>query len=349
MLPRLSRLQVVLAMRRSRWSSRLPVAVSTGVVAAWLSHHYASIGALAQGDARSDFDQLWIAARVLAAGGDPYAAIGPTASFRFPWPLLYPLTTVLAVSPLATLPLGMARALFVGGSATLLAWALTGEREWRMLWFVCGMSTLQCIMAAQWSMLTVGAALTPAVGCLLILKPQNAAVWLVATLSPRLFRALAIGGLVLGVLSILIAPGWVPEWRAALASTHHLAPLLSRVAALPVVLALSRWRRADARLVVALCSVPLTASAYEMLPLVFVAESWTELVVLGAGTLAAHMGQQFHSPSWWPGGQTGWHKDVVVVGAIYPALLLVLRRPNVGVVPAWIERAARRLTGGFTT
>src|SRR5689334_21311316 len=79
------------------------------------------------GPGGSDFDQLWFAARVLVRGGDPYQAIGPGRAFEWGWPLLYPLPTVVAVLPVAWLPLLAARIAFVGISAGFLAFALSAR------------------------------------------------------------------------------------------------------------------------------------------------------------------------------------------------------------------------------
>src|SRR5512144_1863315 len=80
----------------------------------------------------SDLDQLHFAARVLLAGHDPYAAIGPGLNgANWHWPLYYPLSAVLIMVPLAWMPIVAARAVFsaVGGAA--LAWALADGPVWR--------------------------------------------------------------------------------------------------------------------------------------------------------------------------------------------------------------------------
>ena len=58
----------------------------------------------------SDFGQVWFGSRTLLAGGNPYDVVGPGGAFDWPFPLLYPLTALLAAAPLAWLPLRLAEA-----------------------------------------------------------------------------------------------------------------------------------------------------------------------------------------------------------------------------------------------
>jgi hypothetical protein len=103
--------------------------------------------------------------------------------------------------------------------------------------------------------------------------------------------------------------------------------------------ALARWRRPEARLLVALGCVPVNPAGYELVPLLFVvpAAAWE------AGALAV--------ASWaveWtaaPGEPYAtWSQRNAVMGpatvwAVFvPALLLILRRPNVGALPPWLDR-----------
>src|SRR4029077_7311026 len=68
----------------------------------------------------SDFDQVWYGATVLREGGNPYHAIGPEGRIYWGWPLYYPLPAMLAVTPLATLPVHAARSLFAGVGVAVL-------------------------------------------------------------------------------------------------------------------------------------------------------------------------------------------------------------------------------------
>jgi hypothetical protein len=106
--------------------------------------------------------------------------------------------------------------------------------------------------------------------------------------------------------------------------------------------ALIKWRRPEARLLVAYALVPHTTVLYEALPAFIVPATWPQMLMLtvasdiaygieataihaaDAPTLIARLGM------------------VTMVCVYLPALALVLRRPNEGVVPAWVERGVRR-------
>ena len=124
---------------------------------------------------------------------------------------------------------------------------------------------------------------------------------------------------------------------------HPAGPLL--------LLALTRWRRPEARLVAAFALVPHSTLFYEALPLlVLVPRTRQQLLALlllnWIGTLVE---------AWLvflPGFE--WRSNVYVVGelmlafAYLPALIVVLRRPNVAPddapLPAWAEQAARAMS-----
>ena len=54
----------------------------------------------------SDFEAIWVGARVLLAGGDPYTVVPTTGTH---YPLYYPLTAIVIGLPLAGLPFDWAR------------------------------------------------------------------------------------------------------------------------------------------------------------------------------------------------------------------------------------------------
>jgi ABC-type anion transport system duplicated permease subunit len=61
------------------------------------------------------------------------------------------------------------------------------------------------------------------------------------------------------LVSLLLQPSWPREWLNAVSQAPHIAPLIGQTAVGPLVLlSLMRWRRADARLLVALAwTVPV--------------------------------------------------------------------------------------------
>jgi len=95
---------------------RLLVAIGIGIlsgVAAYLLH--------ARRGFWPDFVFPWAAARQLLAGRDPYVALPGGLPEPFESPLLYPLPTVLAVVPLASLSLAAAGGIMMGLSAALFS------------------------------------------------------------------------------------------------------------------------------------------------------------------------------------------------------------------------------------
>jgi len=101
---------------RLRASLALAAAILTGV----RTSHWVSRDLKAR-----DFDQVWFAARVLFSGGNPYQQIGPGRAFDWPAPLYYPLTAVLAISPLAIAPRIAANILFAMLGSAAFMWAAT--------------------------------------------------------------------------------------------------------------------------------------------------------------------------------------------------------------------------------
>lgn len=322
---------------------RLLVAVAAGLFGAWFVQLVATKG-LPIMDARTDFDHLWVASRMMLMDVDPYQAIGPHAGadFRLPARMIYPLTTVVAMTPLAQLPLAAARSLFVGGSMALLAWALSAERLWRCLWLLSAPIVLTMGLG-QWAALTTAAGLLPWAGGLLALKPQNAVVWLAATLSRRMLVQVVTVGALLGVVSLALQPDWLLQWRNAVAEHWSIRPLMVRPLAWLLLLAALRWRRPEARLLLAMALVPINPGPYELVPLVTVARTRLELLVLWWGGVLTQAGQRMalHYLGEWP-QSIGALRDAMVVGLCLPALVMILRRPNEGDVPAWMERIAQR-------
>jgi hypothetical protein len=165
------------------------------------------------GDARTDFDHLWAAAGFLAHGQNPYRAIGPqpAALFRFDWPLVYPLTTVVALLPFHAVPLEALRSVFVGGSVGLFTVVLLRGGWWSAVWLV-SMAVFQAAGIGQWSPLTAAAALLPRAQPLLALKPQHVVVWTIATGSGRILARTAGAAAVLFVVAWWLHPGWTSDW-----------------------------------------------------------------------------------------------------------------------------------------
>jgi hypothetical protein len=112
-----------------------------------------------------------------------------------------------------------------------------------------------------------------------------------------------------------------------------------------VLLALLRWRRPEARLLVALSLAPQTMSGYELVPIMAVlpAARW-EALLLAALSWASRFGFSHGYP--YPDVNAGfiaagrWSLWLVLI----PATLLVLRRPAEAELPDWLaELMSRRM------
>lgn len=275
---------------------------------------------------RSDLAPIWASARALLAHQDPYEAVGPGRAYDTLFPQIYPMTSIVTVAPLGALPLRWADALFVGLGFGLFTWAVTATRVWTpALVAVISLPALMALQTSQWSLLLTGAALMPACGWLLVAKP---------TIGLALFAAFprwkaAVGCALLLALSFLVLPGWLGEWRATLDTAPHVVAPITRPGGFLVLLALLKWKRAEARLLVALACVPHTTALYETIPLFLLPQTWLQAWSLWALAIAAHVAQwasgpYFSQAEYWAAGAR-W-----IVALMYlPCLVVVLRRPNV--------------------
>jgi hypothetical protein len=272
----------------------------------------------------SDLMQVWVAARAWLHGQNPYREV--RAWGLWPFPLLYPFPAILALTPLAPLPAWLADAIFVALSTALLAWGLTRHRlvSPQLLVFASP-PFLYAMVFVQWSPLLTGAALVPWAGFLLACKPTIGLALFAAF--PR-WRTVASAGALI-VISVVIWPGWINEWRQALASAPNAIAPLALLGGPLMLLALLKWRRPEARLLAVLACVPHTTLLYEAVPLFLVPETWPEAWVLWGGTFLALMGHQWTGPY---ASQFAWvHAGGLwlLVCAYLPCLVIILRRPNV--------------------
>jgi hypothetical protein len=284
----------------------------------------------------SDFGQVWAAARFLLEGINPYEAIGPQGLFRFAFPFLYPLTAAVAALPLAPLPANVADAVFMAFGSAALAWALTREttRNPQLLVFA-SVAFLATLGNAQWSPLITAAGLLPVLGFLLACKPTLGLAFLAAYPS---WRSIVAAGL-FTVITIAIWPWWPAAWQQVLTVQSHPPPVTLWGGPL-VLLALLKWRRPEARLLLGLACVPHTVALYEVIPLFLVVQTWTEGVILALLTPIVWYLQEFTGgpyPTFEAWYLAGSHWQLLFI--YFPCLLMVLRRPNVG---ASVDRAALR-------
>jgi hypothetical protein len=298
------------------------------------------------GEAKArDFDQVWFAARALFAGRNPYVEIGPGLAFDWPAPLYYPLTAAVTVLPLATIGRSVAAVLFAAGASGAFVWAAT-RRSLAPAVVITSASAALAAETVQWSPLLGAAYGIPWLGALLCAKPTiGLAIWLA-----RPTRAAVIGGVVLSGIALALVPSWPLDWLEALrhtslasaGGTPYFAPIKSAGGAF-ALLAILRWRRPEARLILALACVPQTPLLYETVPLFLVPYSITEGGVLWLGSWLAALWLSAAGP--FDSDLARFRVSVDAIGwcLYFPAIIMVLRRPNVGPAPERLERLVRKV------
>lgn len=274
----------------------------------------------------SDFGQVWAAARGWRQGLDPYAVVGPGLPFSWRFPLVYPLTAVIAAWPVSFLPLSVADPIFVAFSIGALTWAFSGpSASPASLWVFASVPLLYVVQASQWSALLTAAALIPALSPLLICKPTlGLALWIAY---PRARSATMCG--LLWIVSLLVRPTWFVSWLHQLKAVPHVAPLITYTFAGPLVLvALTRWRLPEARLLVALVCVPLTPALYEAVPLFLLVRERREGIALAILTAITWIAWAFIPAATYEAG-LAWSGKLMIWCLYLPCTLLIVSRPNV--------------------
>jgi hypothetical protein len=275
----------------------------------------------------TDFDQLWYAARAVVNGQNPYDAVGPGKPFPWNWPLLYPMPAVLFAVPFTVVPVAVARIAFSTTGAALLGWALGGRvrTHWPML-----LSAAFIIAAsrAQWSPFLLAAAWLPGLGFLISAKPNVGLAALASQDRPGLLWGLA-GSTVILALSFVVQPDWYARWREATNSALHIQAAITALPAGPVlVLAALRWRRPEARLLLALSVVPHTPSLYDLLLLFFVCRTVRETLTLALLTQVLYWSIVLFGSFMTFDAYASWLGRWAVMIVYVPVLIAVLLRPN---------------------
>lgn len=296
----------------------------------------------------SDFDQVWLGATALLNGGDPYVLMGPGKVFHLDYPVLYPATAFVAAIPFTLLPEAWATIGFIFVSTFLMAYGITAD-GWHRLPIFASVSFMTSAWLGQWSMLITAVLFLPWVAVVTSVKPQ-AALPIAASSASRLTPVAAfIGTLVLMAISLLFLPKWPIEWWQAIWSSPHMTAPIARLGGFAIFLVLLRWRRPEAWLVLILACLPQTSYPYNVLVLLALPNSWREAAVLSIvstlGSLPELRANVHDLPRLRIMG------DLMVASAYLPATLMILRRPNEGKGPWWMQfmaavRHGRSLRGG---
>jgi hypothetical protein len=319
---------------------RLAFALLLGIAAAI----YVVAHGRANPDFVSDFDQVWAGARALLQGKDPYQVVGPRGSFVWKWPLYYPLPALVLVAPLGLLPVLAARAVFSGLSALVLGWAVTRDGWYRLPIFI-SVSFLVTVELVQWSSLYTAAFFLPWLAFAGVAKPNFGVVLGAATGQRRTLFWVLGGAVVLTAVSQVLQPGWHEAWLANLrAAPHFQAPVLRPFGFL-LLLAGLKWRRAEARWLLALSLIPAAPTFYDQLLLGVVCLTSREALIFVVTTVVLFFYVGFNTPQ---PDYLAWGRLVgngTVWICYFPALVMVLRRPNEGELPAFAAILRRRSRG----
>ena len=308
--------------------SNLRARAGVALLFAFLTAAYAAARAIHEPAWPTDFDQLWHAARAMLAGNDPYTMVGPGKTFQWDWPLYYPLPAVILTVPFTVLPVIGARIAFSAVSAALMGWAL-GARV-RTHWpILLSAAYIISTSRAQWAPVLLAAAWLPALGFVIAAKPNVGFAALVAQNRHRDLVASLAGCLVVVLLCFIVQPGWFASWREAIATAPHIQSAVTMLPFGPLLLlAALRWRRADARLLLAVSVIPHTPSVYDLLVLFFACRSFRETTVLALLTQALYWGIVFFgSFNTFDAYAEGLGRAAILV-VYLPVLGAILFRPN---------------------
>lgn len=276
--------------------------------------------------------QVWAAARMLAHGQSPYELIGPGRAFSYPFPLFYPVTSAVVAMPFAWLSPRLADAMFIGVGAAVLAWSLTRRTLANpQLWVFASFPMMVAAQTVQWSPWLTAAAVMPALGFLYAAKPSVGLAMLAAYPS----RVALAGAAVLGIATVVIWPWWVPQWIATLPSATHMSAPVTRWGGPLILLALLKWRRADARLLAGLACVPQTPVLYEAVPLFLLVRNFREatFLIVSTGVMAKIVQATVPTTDYnvWMAANGQW-----MVWLVYlPCTAMILLRPNEGLTIDW--------------
>jgi hypothetical protein len=240
--------------------------------------------------------------------------------------------------PLTVVGVRAAAATFVGISSFALgvAVAKTGDR-WRYL-LLASRGFVACAALGQWSTLMLAAAWVPALGVIGAAKPNVALVSAANWSRKSNFVIPAIASIGLMTASFLVRPTWVSEWRLALGDApFQRSPILYPLG-FAALAALARWRRPEARCLLAYAIIPQTPGPYTDFMLFAVPIGAWEIGILALLSYApfpilAAMGPVAKHLDLFP-RYAGISNCVLLV----PCVIMLLRRPNEGPAWAWVER-----------
>lgn len=228
--------------------------------------------------------------------------------------------------PFAWLTEKAASIAFIWVSSALLAFGVV-RKGWARLPLFLSVSFVIAARAAELSPLLAAGLCLPAVTTVFAAKPNLGLALLAASVRIRPVAYAAVGGIVLLVASLVIAPWWPTVWLPIVMSTaQHSFPIAQHGGFL-VLLALLRWRRSDARLIVALACIPQTLYWYEGLYLLLIPATFRQSLLLSLISSTGFLVER--TMVGWRPNEPYEHIGLLLIAFLYlPATVLVLRRPN---------------------
>lgn len=311
-----------------RWEQRALVAAIVAGLATWYLIRLARV----MPNYGTDFDPIRYGAKLWLRGEDPYATIGPGLAHWWNYRLRYPPTALLLALPFSAIPILIARAIFVSLTSGALAFFLSKRSYWPLFVFASA-SWWAAVGLGQWSPAMFAATLAPALGIVLAAKPNLGLVALAGMRDRRSLIIAATGAAVVFIVMLALEPRWFTQWRAIVRNTPDVRPLALSWIGSPLLLAAFKWRRPEARMLLAFAIVPLNPALYEGVLLFMIPRT----ALQGASLAVASWLVEPLAALWMPKALSVVPYDVsarivgqaMLVCMCLPALVMVLRRPNV--------------------
>ena len=318
---------------------RLSVSVVVGAFFALLLARQS----LPEGYEAADLTPILRSAREVLAGRSPFVA-NVAADGSGPR-MIYPMPAYLVGIPLAFLRDSIARAIWSGLAAGLLTWFAVGRHGVHGVAVLVSRCAERALGLAQWSPLFFASALAPGWQVLAAAKPTlGLIVWCY-----RPSRWAFIGGVVLCAASFLLLPTWVEQWVSQTRGvTFYMPAALVWQGGGPLLfLAGLRWRRPEARLLLALACIPHNMIWYDQLLLFLIPASSIEVWLLSALSwvsvpVANDLMVRWGLPR---SAELEAFRAPIVALLYLPALAMVLRRPN---TPATVSQQAKQALTALT-
>jgi len=293
-----------------------------------------------------DFTWHWRAADALLRGFSPYKVINTMPVYPFTGGYPYFLSTAAVLMPFGLLSPPTAMAVFAGLSAGILAYAFTSDGYWRIPLLISA-PVVWSTIAGQLTPLVTAAMLLPVLGWIAPFKFTLGAAGALYNLSVR-YVTLAVA---IVLLSVLIWPWWPREWWAELSDFprrwYHVPVLVP--GGVILIAGLARWRRPEARLLVAMACIPQTMLFYDQLPLALVARSRRQALAFAlASYVAPALSVVLYGMTPMERGLLfARHAPIILACYYVPCLIVILMRPNEGNLPQWAERMVVHLPPWF--